>query len=264
MTEPNAAQDQQGQGQDDQQPAPEPKKNTVQERISKLYGQLQEERENRTAADAENEQLRTQLLQLQEEVNVIKATAPAIPPTTFGAPAVVQQNSGDADIKNLVAEAVREAVGPISETFEQQRRQQELIAQRRQSLQKALAAFPELADPNSELYQATDQVMRQDRRLHDDPDAPFRAAMIARGFLSEHGQGQAAQPMPQQRAAAVSPPVGTGPNPSPKKEDADVVRTQLEETRKQLREADEGLERQRLWVEVNKLRRKLAGLVQDQ
>jgi hypothetical protein len=70
--------------------------------------------------------------------------------------------------------------------------------------------------------------------------------------------------MPQQRAAAVSPPVGTGPNPSPKKEDADVVRTQLEETRKQLREADEGLERQRLWVEVNKLRRKLAGLVQDQ
>jgi len=255
MTEPNAAPDQEPAPQSE--PAPD-KKNTIQERISKLYGQLKEEQENHSVARADNEQLRTQLLQVQEELNALKAREPISPPP-FGAPTAVP-SSGDVDIKKVVAEAVREAVGPISEAFTQRQAAEQLHAQQIQSLQRAAAEFPELRDQNSELFKATDLVLKRDKSLANRPDGPQIAAVIARGLLMDRPVGQ---PDPQQRVAAASPQAGTGPAPSPSKEDADAVRGQLEDARKRLREADDGPERQQLWTQVNQLRRKLAGSVQE-
>jgi hypothetical protein len=165
----------------------EQKENKFQARINKLYGQKKEAEEFSANLEAENKELRSQMADLQERVSALAGRddtgePPAGPNTTIPR----DQNDGSAGNLNaeLVKNIVQDTVGSIlSQRDEQVRQRQEIQSAHQKAWRSAVEEMPALADKNSELYQAAQAVWEKDQELRNSPAGPYKAAVMARGFL---------------------------------------------------------------------------------
>jgi hypothetical protein len=165
----------------------EQKENKFQARINKLYGQKKEAEEFSANLEAENKELRSQMADLQERVSALAGRGdtgepPAGPNTT------IQRDQNDGSAGNLNAELVKnivqDTVGSIlSQRDEQVRQRQEIQSAHQKAWRSAVEEMPALADKNSELYQAAQAVWEKDQELRNSPAGPYKAAVMARGFL---------------------------------------------------------------------------------
>ena len=169
-----------------QTPQDEGNKNKIEERINKLYGQKKEAEEYSANLESENQTLRTQMLELQETVNNLKERKDDGQTTQAG------QSSSNGNAGNLDAEGIRkvveETVGSVLSTREQNsQKAAQLRNAQVQSWQKAVHEIPGLKDQNSDIYQAAQRIWERDTELKQSPSGPFKAAILARGFLGNDG-----------------------------------------------------------------------------
>jgi hypothetical protein len=189
-------------------PAPVPQPNKIQQRIATLFGQAKEAQERAGAFEQQNQELRTQLLAVQDELATLRGQI--VQPPSRATQTEVPSSSG-LDVRKAVTEAVREAVGPVIKTLEQQRATEALRAQQRQSFERVISELPDLANPQSDLHIVADRVLRATPHLAAHPHAPELAAYLARGILADAPAPSAGQRL----AASVLPAVSRGPAPAP-------------------------------------------------
>ena len=238
-----------------QTPQPEPKPNKAQERINQLFGQKKEAEERVGTLEAQNEQLRAQLLGLQEQVALLREQPPAPPADPYSHTAVPKSSSGQ-DLTGQIKAAVQEVVGPIFTQQKEQQEAQRLFQQQTQSWQTAAADAPELNDQSSPLYQAAQQIWEGDPSLRSNPNGPYLAAMVAKGML-----GSAPVPSQAQKAAAATP--GIGGNASVQAGDDELTKLESEYAAK-MEELRAGGDSQRLWPEARILQNKIADIRERQ
>lgn len=195
-----------------QAPPPAQEPNRIQQRIAQLVGTAKEQGERAEAYASQVQELRTQLLATQEELAGIRGQIVQPPPPD---PSSVVPSSSGADWRKELAVAVKEAVGPVISGLRQERAVDQLRSAQRQSFERAISEIPDLANPQSDLYRAADQILSSMPKLQVLPNAPELAAFIARGLI---GSAAPTQPSPVQRTVAGAPPAvsrGPGPQTSP-------------------------------------------------
>lgn len=192
------------------EPQPQPEKpNRIEQRISQLVGTVHEQTERADTNAALAQELRTQLLQAQEQVALLRAQHSAPPSSTDQSP-VVSSVPG-VDWRKEMAAAVKEAVGPVISGLQQDRQRQALFAAQRQSFERARSETPDLANPQSELYRTADTLLSRMPQLQSMPTGPELAVLMAKGLLG----ASAPQPTTEQRiAAGAAPAVSRGPTPT--------------------------------------------------
>jgi hypothetical protein len=96
--------------------------------------------------------------------------------------------------------------------FEEQKRQSDearFVTTRKASMDRALAEFPELRDPNSDFFKATDAIFSNSESLRLIPDGEYIAATMA---FAERAKKGTARPNPLSGS-------GMRPSPTPQGED---------------------------------------------
>lgn len=94
----------------------------------------------------------------------------------------------------------------LSHLFQQQEQEQQIAAmqqQQQQFSQRAYTEFPELQDPNSDLYKLAEQEYMSDPSLHNSPSGAYRAAQAARLKLLSQGGNARPQALETGRPAPV-------------------------------------------------------------
>lgn len=105
----------------------------------------------------------------------------------------------------------------LSHLFQQQEQQQQMAVMQQQAQQfsqRAYQEFPELQDPNSDLYKLAEQEYMSDPSLHNSPSGAYRAAQAAR--LRQLSQG-----------GHVRPQALESGRPAPIQTSADAIRRDL-------------------------------------
>lgn len=223
--------------------APQPEEpNRIQKRISQLVGTAHEQTERADAYAAQVQELRAQLQATQEELAAVRSR-PVLPQTPEQSP-VVPPVAGQ-DWSRSVAEVVQKAVGSEISKLRQEQALVQLRQAQRQSFERVVSEIPDLANPQSDLYRAADQILSSLPQLRQLPNAPELAAFLARGLM---GSGPVA-PSPQQRVIAGAPAaVSRGPTPVASPQDQiKALETQLDATLKRMRETPDMAESTRLW-----------------
>lgn len=168
--------------------------NKFQARINKLYGQKKEAEEYSANLEAENQNLRSQMSELQEKVSALEGRS-NVEDDRAGLDSTAQRTPADGNAGNLNAELVKnivqDTVGSIlSQRDQQVQKQQQIMQAHQKSWRSAVEEMPALADKNSELYQAAQQIWEKDAELRGSPAGPYKAAVMARGFLGPDGASQ--------------------------------------------------------------------------
>lgn len=192
-----------------QQTEPQKSPTAAERRISQLFAQKREAEERASAAESRIDALRSELLQLQDQVASFKGGGQG--QDTFPTGTEAQQYSGTPDVEAVFDKKLKEFEARIT----QGQRQRELELQTRQAQQHffniARQEFPEIADVNSQLHKLADKLFMEQsptgEALRRDPQGPYRAVLMARGILSDSA---APAPTPEQKAAAAGGPA-TGP-----------------------------------------------------
>lgn len=211
------------------------KKNKVEERINQLYGQKKAAEEYSAELQNENEKLRSQMLDLQSQMNELKEGNNQTPNTTAGDNLPNDGNAGNLDADGI-RKVVEDTVGNVLTKREQQVQQAQQLRQAlTQSWQKAVSTYPVLSDENSEMYKAAQQIWENDSKLKEDPNGPFKAAVMARGFI-----GPDSEPNQQQLNAATQSQHTANENisASDAKSELDQINKELEEVQKQMLNGD--------------------------
>jgi len=178
--------------------APEP--NKIQQRINQLYGQKKEAEEASALLQAENNALRSQNLDLQEQINTGLGGQLPLPPKVDQVPAPKEPGIPAVDIQKIVQDAVGNALGARDQA------QNNALALKQQhvtSWGKAIGSIPELKDTNTDLYKTAQNIWDRDQNLRSDPEGPFKAAIMARGIIGTDAVSQGALNAAQQ-AGGVS------------------------------------------------------------
>jgi hypothetical protein len=91
-----------------------------------------------------------------------------------------------ASFASIIEQTVARAVQPLQEELRLNKQQDQLIAQQQQSFNRAVANFPDLADPNSAAAKAFNQLYDARSDITSMvPDAPELIAEISRGLVSD-------------------------------------------------------------------------------
>jgi len=254
-----------GAGGESNEEALKQKRDKIQRRISQLWGEKKQAQEEAALYKQQFQELQAQLQATQEELALLKSNAGsglAVPNVSgFGSSPAADPSQ----VKQLVTEAVKETVGPLLDEFQKTKQVQELRVKQREAYMKAVTEFPELADPSSDLFQATDEVLKRNPKLANDPEGPLTAALIAQGILARAGSelsgGPIQQATPQQKAAASVPPPSAGVNlPAGPKQQLQQLEQQYEELMTKLRNTVDTVEIQKLWRERSSLVAQMEGL----
>jgi len=177
-------------------------------RLDALYAEKKAAEERLLASEAQNDELREQLLRLQEELAALRASQQSSPPKA-GFDQGTQSAADDLDTR--IQRAVQSALQPIFEQVEQGQRLVELRTKQAQAWQRAQQEFPELKSPDSQFYQAAQEIWMKDQFLQQDPQGPYKAALMARALV-----GAGAEPAAKVAASvppAAAPPAALGPDP---------------------------------------------------
>lgn len=163
-------------------------KNKIEERINTLYGQKKEAEESAANLEAENQNLRTQMLELQETVNNLKESVNTSQTDPAGK---ITPDNTDGNAGNLDADGIRkvveETVGNVLNQRDSNVKKVEQLKQAHvNSWQQAVNQMPELKDQNSDLYQAAQRIWEKDAELKKSETGPFKAAVMARGFIGSN------------------------------------------------------------------------------
>jgi len=258
-------QDQGAQPQSQQKDKLDDKKSAIQKRIAQLYGEKKQAEEEALLYKQQLQELQAQLQATQEELAQLRLNSgvnPAVnsPLSGIGAGPVSDPDS----VKKLVSEAVKEVVGPIVEEFNKNKQFQQLRLQQREAFNRAAMEFPELADPTSDLFQATDEVLRRDPKLQVDPDGPFKAALIAQGILARAQAQDGPQATPEQKKAAAAGPPGAGVPQSGSRKQLAELEQQYDQLMERLRQTTDSVEISRMWRERSALLAQIEALRAEQ
>jgi len=166
----------------DEQVTPEPGQeqqgNKIEARINKLYGEKMEAVENAQAFKVENDELRTQMTQLQEQVAELQT--PAVTPTPQ---AGNDGNAGALDEAKLHA-IIEESVGKVLSNNQATAKKQQALRQAQEtSWGSAVAEMGVLKDQQSDLYRTAQNIWARDPELKASPNGPYKAAVMARGIV---------------------------------------------------------------------------------
>lgn len=241
-------------------PAP-PKKNSAEARIGFLYGQNKDLTEQLAQASSANEEMRSQLFELQEQVRAMRA-GPASPGVPGLDPVVTPSSGNENDALLRELKELKTAVGSITQRDQLIQAQRALEQRQLQSYAEAQAEFTALADRSSELSQAADKIWKSDPILRQHVHGPYLAAHIANSFLGP--KIPADQQIERKLAATQLPTASVGPAPS---NDKATQLKQLEEQKAKLDEltqinapnaASAHSQAQKLRVQIAQLKQELA------
>lgn len=188
-------------------PAQPQGRDRVKERIDALFGQRKEAEERAVGLASQVEELRSQLLQMQQQ-NAQLRTGGSGAPTQPVVNPFSGQSGGQPD---TVRAAIEEAVGPLKAQFEQQQRLAQVNALNQQqsvAFDRAATELPEMRDKTSEVHLLSAELYSRDPYLKGHPNGPYLAAMAAAGMLRQSG---APAVSPQLKVAAGVPagPLGS-------------------------------------------------------
>lgn len=226
----------------------------AQTRINQLYGQKKQAEERVSLLESQNENLRTQLIGIQEQLSLLREQPrpTSIDPYNLAA---AQNNSGAGNLSGQIEAAVQKAVGPFFTQMTEQRKAHDLFQQQAESWQLAAQDEPGLKDKNSEVYRASQQIWENDPYLKGHPRGPYLAAMAARGMMSAAPSPFAPQQQ-QARAASVTPSIGGGQSVQ-HTDDLGKLEQQYLDVKNKLNEGGDPV---RYWPELRKLQNKIADI----
>jgi len=159
-------------------------KNKIEQRINRLYGEKKEAEELATNLQAKNEELRAQMLDLQEQVKEIKST-PAQPQEP---PAGETLNAGVFD-EAKIEKIVEQSVGKVLSTNQAIVQENERLRQAQvSSWNDAKKDVPGLSDENSDIYKTAQNIWENDPEFKKSPNGPYKAAMMAQGIIAGDGR----------------------------------------------------------------------------
>ena len=107
---------------------------------------------------------------------------------------------------------------------------------------------------------ATDEVLRHNPKLANDPEGPLTAALIAKGLLAHAGGNAGASP--EQKVAAAAPPASAGPVAGAQTPEAKLEALQKEygEVLQELRNTRDEIKTKQLWARRGQLASAIEGL----
>jgi len=233
--------------------------NKFQSRINKLYGQKKEAEEFSANLEAENKELRSQMADLQEQMTALAGrNDPKEPQAGLDTTIPRDQNDGSAGNLNaeLVKNIVQDTVGNIlSQRDEQVKQRQQIQAAHQKAWRSAVEEMPALADKNSELYQAAQAVWDKDQELRNSPAGPYKAAVMARGFL-----GSDNVPKEKLQSATMQSAVNQRLDSGSSAKEIEEIDTELADLKNRMAS---GEMIQRVWPRYRELRAKKAELLQN-
>lgn len=225
--------------QEPQQPEP----SRAEKRIAQLYGQKKEAEEKAALLETQTEELRTQLVNVQEQLKSLSERQQTPQLDVFGNHKV-EHKSGD-DLKALVAAAVKETVGPAIQELERAHLTQQLHAAQNQSFQQAALEFPDLGDAESDLFRTAQKIVKADPSLVRDPQGPYKAALFAAGVLaSSGGPGQ------DRKAAAAAPAGGVPTGPANEPSELTKLEKELDEVNAQMSKSTDPVQAWRRRIDI--------------
>jgi hypothetical protein len=203
---------------------------TVQRRFSKVTKQRDSAREQRDSLQAERDLYKQQYEMLRSQVytppqqSQTQYTQPGTGQDFLGSDlAAVEGHSppGKAPQADIIRDTIKAELQPVFDFMsnqkqlqEQQQRVQQVQVEQQQSLASAIEEFPELSDPNTDLYRVTDELLRQKPSLRNSPDGPYEAAMMARGILAEEVRAGLNTDQMRRAATTVNQPAPSGGQPA--------------------------------------------------
>jgi chromosome segregation ATPase len=227
----------------------EPKPNKVEARINQLYGEKREAEELVTALQEENGVLRSQIDELSNSVESLKATAPKL---ETGTPE--GETSAGLTPEDKIMVAVQKAVGMVFQQREDaNRRAADLKQKHKQSFATAMKQFPDLQNQESELYKTANSLWSRDAELRNSPSGPLKAVIMARGCLDAP-----VSPSPA-GVAGVGGNVGSATSTNVSG-DLAKVEAQIEEVKTKL---NAGSYTASAWVQYQNLKEKRAALLKQ-
>jgi len=185
---------------------------SAQDRINRLTRQKHDARREVETLQAQNAELAGNLQSLQAQVaQLTQAPAPAQPaplspfgtPQTPQAPVAPSGVMTPADIQRAVAEAVGQAVAPLHDMVSANQRG----TAQQQTFSELAREDPALADPNSDLHKAFQQVWDGNHELQALENGLELAVFAAKGAVG----GTPAVPADAAKAAAAVTPPKTSP-----------------------------------------------------
>lgn len=191
-------------------------KSSAQQRIDQLVRRSNDAERNSQRLAEENAALTAKLAQLSEQVagsRAVKDTSSNV--AHQSSPASSQELS----IDEIVGRAVEGALGKIiSANQAKDAERARLVAAQDQSFERAVATFPQLADPSSEERKLFNQLFDSRSEFNRSIDGPELAAEVVRGAISgarratratEQGKQQASVRKPGDLLGSISDGSGT-------------------------------------------------------
>ena len=196
------------------EPQADDQQNPAERRINQLFARAKTAEERVQSLESSQQEFQAKLLELQQENTMLRGGAqgqpapdqlssagPAMDPNLAGATPF----SGSTDVVATLRKEIRDAIGTVRDELKVEKAVTQLKEGQRKSLGIAQREFPELQDPNSKLYQLTDQILTSDRELQLHAHGPYKAALMARGILGDNSPD-----VTEQQRAAASVPHSTG------------------------------------------------------
>jgi len=215
-----------------QQQQQESGKNKIEERINQLYGQKKEAEEYSATLQTENQNLRTQMLELQETVNNLKEKVGDVqaPPTGNTRQEKTDGNAGNLDADGI-RKVVEETVGNVLSQRDQNVQKADQLRQSHvKSWQQAVNEMPGLKDQNSDLYKTAQRIWERDAELQRSGAGPYKAAVMARGFIGSDNVSQEQLNSATQQNTAISNNLTQGNN----KKQLEAVDKEIEDIKVQM------------------------------
>lgn len=175
----------------------EQKPSGAEKRINQLYGRAKAAEQNVEQLQARLEHIEQDNQDLRRQVLMGQAQTPTVESSNLSGAA--DPITSASDIKGLVKGEIKEALQEFTNQTKAERYQDAMMASWKESLRQAASLEPLLQDPNSDLYQTVDRVLKTDPALQSDPNGPLKALYIVRGA------GSFSEPDPAKKAAAAVP-----------------------------------------------------------
>lgn len=180
--------------------------NPAERRINQLFARAKTAEERVQALEVQQQELQTKLLEATQENAVLKTGASTGEYGNGSGLAVMNSQSSGNELLTTIRSEIKDALGEVRKELQEERMLNQLKTSQRAAFSMAMREFPELQDPNSQLFKFTDQILTNDPDLRTNPQGPYKAALMARGVL---GGGMPGATNQQKAAATVPDGAGT-------------------------------------------------------